>query len=611
MNLKMAHYLTACIVIASTVVHANPTTRDMTKPLATHNTIPESAASAAAIYEICIAAEKFVLQSEETLAKKGPDALQAKLLGTWKSKVNQGIRDAEILRLMGEPASADMLMRLNDYTTRLNNVIVRYWGTRAGTSLGHKIQAQLQKQAKSRDREYEKIRGMAEAKNFVEAEKAINQIAMELDEVIHFIGPQERQPFLVPYTATRGMIDPAMMQIRSAEANQKMTQAIDAMKPDEAMLSTWVDTAAGQLRSAGKATLEGKGEATGPLVLEALSEKWGAGHAAYQRIQGIRWALKWHRDGATVGYGDTTQSESDPTYSEASAWTKAVLSAIPVIIKADAESIQPGDVALRHQQYLAALAKMASLGESKAVMTAGNDALQSLLAKNSVYETSIKNYEAATRDLFTFQSRIIKETAAVLTQQYGPVDAVVREASRAVGTNPGLYPENPTVPVSATLNAPAHLTLASIGPRIVGKKAQVTGVLRISPTSQTSAVEFVGRTYGTIPAITLPESQIRQLKEDLLVDDAHPPLTFAAAKAIQSVTLGNYSAAGGTLAGAQIEMMITRFAPMSPAASIIVPRGGVIGAGTSNSMMNQVAVRIDLDPAWIQHDLGIYRIPGK
>jgi len=37
----------------------------------------------------------------------------------------------------------------------------------------------------------------------------------------------------------------------------------------------------------------------------------------------------------------------------------------------------------------------------------------------------------------------------------------------------------------------------------------------------------------------------------------------------------------------------------------------VTGSSTDHSMLNQMAVRIDIDPSWVQHDLGIYRIPGK
>ena len=190
-------------------------------------------------------------------------------------------------------------------------------------------------------------------------------------------------------------------------------------------------------------------------------------------------------------------------------------------------------------------------------------------------------------------------------------DDVVRENSRCVGTRPGLYLEDRTAQQSATLLHQADLTLVENSPKWLGKKIRFDGVRRISPTSKTAAAQFNIRTYGTVIAMPLPEIPLRQMKVDLLVDDTHPPLSIRSTKAISSAEMGSYSAAGGTIVAGQIESMITRFISISDSAAIMVPRGIVLAGSSERPMLDQLAVRVDVDPSWMQHDLGIYRIPGK
>lgn len=590
---------------SSTIVVANPTTKDVTKPLATHNTLPEAGPLAAALYTVAIDAEKFIIDSEAALMKKGAESLNPKLLSQWTAKVSHSFREAEHLRTMGEPASTDLLHRLNANTTRLNPLIQAYVGTRPGQILSAKLLKQLQKEQPEREKQYEKIKGMVAAQQFKEAEAAINKIGLEIGGSLPFVGLSERQPIFNPYMATRGLVDPPMLKIRITTAQKKFLEAIASNRPNAAALATWASTAAGQLKSTGKATIDGK-EATGPQVLDALSQRWGAGHGSFQRIAGLHWALRWHGEGSNSGL-----TSSDTTAADATAWADAAITAIGTIITAHAESVQAADVPALHRQYMTSLAAMASLGESRKIQTKASEAFAPLLAKNSVYEASVKNYDLATRDLMTFQSRIANATTAEYSKKFGIADSAVREATRAQGANPGLHPESPATPSTATLSGPADKTLITAMPKLVNKIAYANGVVRISPTSKTSAVEFQTRTYGTTFAVPMPEPQVRQIKQDLLVDDTHVPLSVAATKAIDSAILGHYVAVGGTIASAQLEAMITRAIMMSDGAAIVVPRGTTIQEGTAQTMMNQMAVRIDIDPSWIQHELVVFKIPGK
>jgi len=600
----------AIFAMFSTIAIGNPTVQDPTKPLATHNTVPGAAELAKAVYEASMAAEKYVVDCEQAVAKKGGVAIQAKMLAKWKATVNQGIREAERLQIMGEPAAVDILLRNHDLTVRLNYLYVAHNTTPAGQVVGRKALMQFQRQAAAKQKECEKVSAMAALQPEV-AEAAADKLSMELDTLVHFVGLQERGPYLPPYYAARAAADAVMTKKRIATARQKFQEAIQANLPDPVALTSWANAAASQLKSTGKATVEGQGDVAGPQVLEELIRRWGVGHGGLQRVQGLRWALRWHSTGSN-GYEDSgSVNGDDPTYSEAIAWTDTVLAAMAGLIGADAESIQPAKVAVHHQQYLKQTASMARMGDARKVQTKGNEALAVLLAKNSVYETNVKTYDAATKDLITFQTRWLKDAVSNIPQDFPNADGVVRDRSRAIGSMAGLYAEDPNAPMQATLFHPAHKTMMAIAPKLVGPKVGTSDVLRISPTSKTSAVKFMGRTYATVLAVTIPEPDLQSIKLNLLVDESHPPLSISTAKAIDSVLLGHYSAIGGTIVSAQIEAMITRFVTMSDGMAIVVPRGTVTGSSTDHSMLNQMAVRIDIDPSWVQHDLGIYRIPGK
>ncbi len=607
----MKPLFTVCLLItyliAPTRSLANPSTADINKPLATHNTIPEAAAKAAALYAYW-QTYLTAMQPAEKVVETQPDKMQPGLIAKHRGLVGQALRETEILRLMGEPAATDLQMRFVEATYRLNHMADHYARTPEGQKYRAKVLLQLRRSFEDRAKECAQIVATAKSGKYEEAEKGANKVSMQMDEAIYFLSLEERKPFWSDWFAARAAVDKPMNKIRAAMYREKMLAAIQLSQPNIAELESWIDTVAGELRTGGMATVDGQSIA-GPQVLQTLSDRQGKGHAGLQRIQALRWALRWHTDN---GDGNGGNDESDPTRQEAITWTSAIVAGMSKIVEADAQSVLPADVAARHQAYLKVVNQMASLASSRKFEDQANESLAGLIARNSVYESSVKNYDLATRDLMIFQSRIAKQLATELTKQYPIADTAVRESTRSENAGPGLYPADRNVFVLATLSYPSNKTMEVIALKLVGQKAMLNNVLRVSPTGKLAAGEYNVRTYGAVPAFAIPEPAIEQLKASLLVDENHPPLTLTAYHAIDAATTGNYAAVGGTVISAQLESAITRFATMTDSIAIIVPRGTTpVGTDERISMMNQMVVRLDVDPAWVRHDLGVVRIAGK
>jgi len=604
-------------------VAANPTSADPSKPLATHNTFPGAAPLAEKLYgefeSLLAAIEKL----ENGVKAKGADSLSYKPLATLKSNINQSHRGSDRLTMMGEPAGYDLYLRFHVLAHRTNLLVLSFMNTRQGQVMTQKILTQLPRRAVATQRASEKVIAMASSQP-AEAEAAADKMSIERDSWENFIPIDQRGAYTPPYAEAREAADRAMRPQRIADARKVFDEAIATNLPSINELNRWVDEVTGQLRVTGNASVEGKVDVGGVEVMEELSRRWGIGHAGLQRVQGLRWAIQSHANATSLTSGSSYPSSystssqaapSDDTSLEADAWTAAAVVAMAKIIAADTESITIEKVPAAHQRYLSAIAGIATLGSSDLIIAKTDEPLKRLAAKNPAYAESVSAYESATADVLEFDRRATQQASMTWTSTKS-VDQFVREAARSVGVSPGLFPESSTVPLAATLSYPADETMRVIGARITDATSSsppvmAENVIRIAPSSRSSAVTYAIRTYGTIPAVTCPEPWNRWNREQMLVSDAFQPLTITALHAVSNPAMGNYAMVIGPVVSAQLESLITRFAGMSDAGAIIVPRGTVPTSDTESSMMNQMVIRVDIDPMFMLTETAVINAPAK
>jgi hypothetical protein len=578
---------------------ANPTTREPDKPLATHQSLPGAAELAAETEVIVSELTRLSEEIDRVMADAGPGRLPAKKLAAAIPKVLRARRNQAQLLVLGEPIGVDLSLRLQPAADKLANACLAYGNSQPRVRSA--MTQQMQKRQPDRLKQYEKVVGLAKNQQWAEAEKLLLPIGDQLSAEMWFIPLTDREPFYFPYAAANSAVESPMRQIRLAEAQQQIESLIAEISPDTAALTAWVESVAGQLSSGGVAAWDDAPAVAGPQVFDELVNRFIDGHTAFQRIAALRWIHR-SQTGQSSYSGTAIPAEASPL-GDASLWTTTSVLAMASIIKADASSVQAGDVPARHQAYLERVAMVLPRIAAPGAEAEIAKAMQTLSKVNSVYEESVKRYTAATRDVIAFRSRISAAQARRLQTDFVPADAVVREAMTTGPTSRGLYLEGVHAGTAATLLDSASKIMAVNGAQLVNRKVRVNRVVRISPESRSSAAPLTNRAYATVAALPPIAQEVERLKRDLLVDDAYLPLDMTSSIAVRSAELGDYVSVGGNVVSAQLESMIARFAKLPPAASSIIPAGEVVSLATESDPMSQMVVRVDVMPIWVQHQL--------
>lgn len=604
--------------------NANPTTVDTDKSLSTHSTlkgVPELVAEAEKIEaELTALAEEI----DRVTVSGNMERLPGKKLATSIPKLRQAYRNQAQLQILGEPLGIDLEMRLRVSDHKIQNACLAYAATPAGTKVRNALAIKLQKDQPKRLEQYQKIIQLASEKKFQEAESLLNTIGDELTTELWFLPLTVRTPFLNPYSQAASTVEGPMRNLRSAAANSEMNQVIARIKPDPAALDTWGRDIVGQIRSSGTAAWNDRSP-VGPVeAFDDLMRRWKIGHTALQRIAALQWVVR--RNGGTVNASNSIGIESssggieatsntadsvDPfamIVADAIRWNDAAMLAAIEIIKADATKIAPEAIPMRHQAYMERLGAIMSGVHSDSVKPRFEEALGSLVKGNSVYAESAKQYAAATKDIMIFRARIAKDQAERLGKDFPPADAMVREATTADPECLGLYSGNQQQ--LATLYEPAKKIMGLRGPRIINRNVRIDHVGTFSGQNPISLSNFSGRTYGGYSTVIPTGAATDSLKADLLVDQSYRPLSLDAARAIQNAEVGNFVAVGGKVTAAQLESIITRFASLGLVESAIVPSGSVVPMQNNVDPITQMAIRLQLAPTWVHHEMFVATVPG-
>ena len=362
-------------------------------------------------------------------------------------------------------------------------------------------------------------------------------------------------------------------------------------------------------------------------AFDKLMRRWKIGHTALQRIAAMQRVVR--RNGGTVNAGNSIGIESssggieatsntaesvDPfatIVADAIRWNDAVMLAAIEIIKADATKIAPEAIPMRHQAYMERLVAIISGVHSDSVKPRSEEALGYLIKDNSVYAESAKRYAAATKDIMIFRARIAKDQAERLGKDFPPADAMVREATTDDPECLGLYSGNQSQQQLATLHEPAKKIMGFRGPRIINRNVRIGHAGTFSAQNPISLSNFSGQTYGGYSAVMPTDAATESLKADLLVDQSYRPLSLDAARAIQNAEVGNFVAVGGKVTAAQFESIITRFASLGLVESAIVPSGSIVPMQDNVDPMNQMAIRLELAPTWVQHEMFVATVTGQ
>jgi len=594
--------LTLFHLVISPFASANPNDKDSGAALAAHGSgaAKELHARAASLY--AAAAQETRTQLEAVASGRG-ERLSGKAIGQTRMKLRQIERLGPQLEIYGEPAGADFSFRFSDLATpQWWDVVTPYAATPGSQNFVNSIRDVIKKQTPARMKTLEKLQKMVAEQKWQPAEIELYRLFDGLEAGICFLSNQERQEILQPFGEVRAAIDGAMRRIRSQEAAKSLGQSRTQQTPDFASHITAIREATAAVSASGQADWDGE-QVTGPQLVQKIGMRWTEVQVACLRCRALDWALQplFQMAGANAAKisPDPTSEMLQRDYSQFSA---AVIESIISLVRADAVRVSGSDVARLYVEYLDSIAPLARQVADGNAVKAWDGALQQLAAKSLEFNSEVKAYDAATREMLRWRARTASSITQARSGKSPALDKHLYDATVSKDPFLGLFPERPDGQLAPRLlaSAPAIMTVATS--RLMGQQATAFDVVRVSPTSSASIARYRARTYANVPAGLDLSAQISALKSDLMIGEQSPALTLATATSVHSAERGDLVAVGGEIIGHHLEGLITRFAALPTSASVLVPLGVLPVEDIKQPLLPQMLMRFDVKPAWVQHD---------
>ncbi|MDA1048886.1 MAG: hypothetical protein O3C40_00185 [Planctomycetota bacterium] len=589
-------------MICASTASANPNHQDAEAALAAHGggAAKELHAKAASLY--AAAAQETRTQLEAVANGRGA-RLSGKAIGQTRQKLRQIERLGPQLEIYGEPAGADFRWRFPYLATpQWWDVVTPFAATPSSQNFVNSIRLAIQKQTPARMKTLESIQKMVAEQKWQAAEDELYGLFDRLEVGICFLSNQERQQIYAPFGEVQAAIDTAMRRIRSQEAAQLLGQSRAQQTPDFTSHITAIREATASIATAGQANWDGE-QVAGPQLVEKIGVRWTEVHVACLRCRALDWAMQplfqMAGDNATKISPDPTSEMLQRDYSQFSA---AVIESISSLLRADAARVAGDDAAQLYVDYLNSIAPLARQVADGNAVRAWDAALRQLAAKSPVFNDEVQAYDEATREMLRWRARTAASIAQARSGEFQTLDKHLYEATVSKSPFLGLFPERPDGQLAPRLlaAAPAIMTVAT--PRLMGKRATAFDVVRVSPTSSSAIARYRTRTYANVPAGLDLSDQISALKSELMIGAQSPALTLATATSVHSAQRGDLAAVGGDIVGHHLEGLITRFAALPTAASVIVPLGILPVEDIKQPLLPQMLMRFDLKPAWVQHE---------
>jgi hypothetical protein len=265
--------------------------------------------------------------------------------------------------------------------------------------------------------------------------------------------------------------------------------------------------------------------------------------------------------------------------------------------------VSGSDAVHLYVDYLQACAPLIRRSANRSLAQVIAPALQAMARRAPQFPPEIAAYTTATDDLLRWRGRVAHGLAVTRAKEFPSIDSLMFEATRSDDTSRGLYPvpQLRSDPKVASLLASAPEVMPRPIERLQGQRAHALDVVRLGE-KPVAIARYHVRSYANIPAPLDLAAETDMLKFDLMVDENLPAISILTAVAIDSAERGDFAAIGGTIRSQTLESLMTRFAALPTAASVISPLGIIPQESSDFGNRNQVLMRFDLTPSWGQHD---------
>ncbi|MFO0868010.1 MAG: hypothetical protein U0935_03605 [Pirellulales bacterium] len=544
-------------------------------------------------------------ESNRQINKTDPKALGDAYAATLQLR-----RLALQLQLLGEPAGLDFALRADVMAPQISRVAQAYAGTPEGAAFLTKVRAFLARTQPERANLLKRVVELATRNQWQEAETTFHTALDKIHAMTVFLSPDEQKPIHEPFYDLSAKITQGMNAVRIKESDAIFAERRKALAPDLKELPQQCAAVAQGLATSPTVDFQGQ-MLTGPQAVAALLASAQQLHVRLLKYHALSLALQGRAAGGgytgMVPMGSTGGVTADPLVQQYVNEFPAALSAgLSKVVAADTARVAEADVAALYTAYVEAVALFSMRTGNSPVATALHTSLQQLAAKSPAVAANVTAYDEATTELLRWRNRVAASQARARLSSHPTVETPFRPAFTSKELYLGLFDATmPDFQEPRLLAAAPDILLPAVE-KVVGQKATI-GEWRGIGTGKNTASVLESRTYGTMKGVRgSVEPALAALRADLFLADDAPPLTLAAAAAVQSAEVGDWDQCGGTIQGLHLEAFITRLATLPDPVWQLVPWGAAPPATrrveTVNvSILPQVIVRFEMSPEWVQH----------
>lgn len=518
-----------------------------------------------------------------------------KQIGALATQIDQLKRLAQQLILLREPAGADLDYRARDFELRLRDVVVEYKKLPNVSQLIAAARSQYDREVAGGIRSLSRLGTLFKQGKVELAEKGIHEIYDDLARHSIWCGVSTNQRMYAKFVAPQRLIEKEMTERRTAQAEQLLENLRQQQAPDLTALPKRAQASIEAIQTSGKAEWDGQ-MLDGPDLLAAWASQWRKTHHAAVRTRAIDWAR---------GQTSTMAQPSDLDRLEDahSQFDQQMCTAVAELIAADAARAIPDATPILYQRYLQVLASISPQFAGASLRESVEPVLRSLREKSPLFAKQVDAYREATEELLRWRERVATDRAARRQEAAPPLLEVMNQAA----TQAALQARSDRVDSGVD-------QLFTSAPPLVNDMSRVAlerqaTLSDLAPEGEGSAISrYSQRHYARMPRVTLPEGEVADLKNALLVTDALEPLTLETAIAIRTAEDGYFQSAGGRVTGLQLESLLVHFIEL-PDDAAHVRIGPLPAEDPGSEPLRQLVWQFVLQPEWVRHEFIFADLP--
>lgn len=561
-------------------------------------------------------AAKAIREFREKERQNQLGSIEAKRIGTTAVALAQLDRLAERLQLLGEPAGWDFNLRTKSLRETLKGIVFKYRLVPEAQKPLQQIRRAVSNAAKQRETTAKKIQKLISDGDWESAETQLYAALDKLREITTFLTPDEMQGILTPFEAPQRAIENNRRMARQEAAGRSLAARLASQAPDLDQLLQEIAAATESVKATGTGKI-GEQSKTGPELIQHFLGRWRQIHVAIVRYRGLFWATS-SRAAALVG--NSAGQTTDAVLTRYDGFPAEISAALAGLIDADAPRVSPADAPALYVEYVRAAASAVSStqpadpAKPNPYTATLAPALSRLAERSTAFLKNVEAYDAATGELLRWKKRTAASLAAARSQQFVAAERQFQLLATAnvAQQRRGFFHESEPAYPDALLLYSVPESFPGIADDLLGKTVSVLDVTPLG-NGKTAMSRRQERTYATFPAIpsTALQAAAQSLAQDLFSEDPSAPLTLAAAAALEDARRGNFKVVGGEVTGVHLETLLVRAATLPDAAWPLEPLSALAQPVTNGGLtqLARVLVRLDLQPAWAQHECFLVEVP--